>query len=147
MRKKLTFLLTTIILVATLVSPVNAADNSASSQIITVSPPEAQALATYTSIDYAYCTLSIDYNGCASVYNRIVCDSNVDKIVISSYLQRYDGGWKTVKNWRQTTYASSASMSKYMFVSQGYSYRVKTYFYAYDGSSVETTSCSDSDYY
>lgn len=94
----------------------------------------------YTYITSVHTALSINSNGRAETFSAIDGYSNVDKVVISSYLQKYDSGWTTVKHWRETTYSDYGSMENAWYVPQGYSYRVLTYFYAYDGTEVESTS-------
>lgn len=147
MKRKLAFLITLILVFATFVSPAHAADNSSSSPVITAAPPEAQAAVRYTYINYAYSTISISGSGIASVYNRISCSTSVDKVVMSCYIQKYDNGWKTVAHWRDTVYSYSGSSSHATYVYSGYTYRVRTYFYAYVGSVYESTSCTYSTYY
>ena len=145
MRKKIILLVTIIIVISSLISPVNAADNSSSPPAI--SSPDSFAIASFSYINYASCAISITSYGVATASSVMICDSTVDKIIISCYIQRYDDGWKTLHSWRETTYSNTASMSRSCYVYHGYTYRVRTYFYAYNGDIVESTYRTDSQYY
>lgn len=96
-------------------------------------------------VKYAYIQnvtvgLNISSNGIASMLSSIDAQSTVDSVTISSYLQKYDNGWKTVQHWTEKTNSNSAYLSKNYAVASGHYYRVQTYFYAYDGSQCESTS-------
>ncbi|MBN2879373.1 MAG: hypothetical protein JXN65_07050 [Clostridia bacterium] len=98
-------------------------------------------------ITSAYSTINI-VGGSAYAYNSISCSGSINKIVISCYIQQYNGGWQTVSHWTDTRYSNSATTSHSCNVSSGYTYRVYTYFYAYIGSTlVESTTSTDSGYY
>ena len=62
-----------------------------------------------------------------------------DKVRISSYLQQNIGGrWTTIKRFTETFNSHNGTMFKIHIVEQGYSYRTKTFFYAYNGNNVES---------
>lgn len=48
-------------------------------------------------------------------------------------LQKYDGGWTTIKTWSSTG-GTSATLSRTHSVSSGYRYRLKTTHKAYNGA-------------
>ena len=95
--------------------------------------------------------MDINSSGRASMNSTIIAYSGtVDQVRMSNYLQRYlNGAWTTVNSWNQTTGGTSASWSKTYYVSSGYSYRLRTYFYMYDGSTIieSTSATSNSVYY
>lgn len=97
----------------------------------------------WTYIHLVECGLNIDSGGQAAMVSYMNCyQGTVDKIVMNNYLQRYvNGSWTTVASWSKTTYGTSAEWLKSYYVTSGYLYRLRTYFYAYYGSSIiETTS-------
>lgn len=96
----------------------------------------------YTYISYTSCNFAIASDGKASMSASISGYSNVDSVRISGYLQRYNGGWQTVKSWNELTSGSYGVMTKTWYVSQGYQYRWLVYYYAYSGSNTESTSDS-----
>ena len=56
----------------------------------------------YTYISYTTTSINIS-NGLATVSNSISCNSDVDKVTVSSYLQKYSNGtWTTLKHWTDT---------------------------------------------
>ena len=68
------------------------------------------------------------------------CLSSVDRIDMSMYLQKYDGGWVTIKYWTNRTNSDYATISGQWSVSSGYTYRNRCFYYAYiDGVCVEST--------
>jgi hypothetical protein len=94
----------------------------------------------YTYISYTGCNMAINSLGKASVAASISAYSGVDSVEISGYLQQYDGGWITVKHWTAEASGTYVSMAKSYYVTQGYQYRWICYYYAYDGSKMESTS-------
>jgi len=101
-------------------------------------PSEFSTRMTY--IGNVYTSLSISSKGKSNSYASMNAYSEVDKVRISMYLQQYDSGWKTVKNWAQDFTGTYGSLSKDWYVKRGHDYRVLTYFYAYDGSKSESYS-------
>lgn len=96
----------------------------------------------YTYIAYARCGLEITGNGLAECEASMLCYSAVNKIRISAYLQRYNGGWQTVKSWVKYAYSDYCAWGAGYYVTSGYTYRLYCYYYAYiDDSIVESTSC------
>lgn len=58
----------------------------------------------------------------------IACDADandVDKITAKCELQQFDGSWKTIKKWSETSNGSEIMYSKSYPVYKNYSYRVK----------------------
>ena len=91
-----------------------------------------------TYIMNLYTSLSISSNGRSNSYAKMNAYPGVDSVRISMYLQRYDNGWKTVKHWVKNFSGTTGTLSKNWYVMSGYEYRVRTYFYAYDGSNSES---------
>ena len=102
-------------------------------------------LMTYIST-YDY-NLSINSSGLASLGASVSAYPGTDKVKISMYLQRYDGGWSTVQNWSKEAAGTYVSLVKSYYVTSGYNYRMLVYFYAYEGSEVESLSRTDTQYY
>ena len=97
----------------------------------------------WTYIHVVTTGLEISSSGKASMVSNIHCyDDSITKVVMNNYLQRYiNGRWTTLKSWSKTTYDNDALWTKSYYVYKGYSYRLRTYFYAYNGSTiVESTS-------
>ncbi len=93
----------------------------------------------YTYITVASTTLSINSSGTATTSSYVTASSSIDKVILSSFLQKQSSsGWTTIKSWSKTCNSTSGGMSNTINVSEG-SYRVITYFYAYDGSNCEST--------
>ena len=102
-------------------------------------------LMTYIS-SYDY-NLSINSSGLASCGASVTAYPGTDSVKISMYLQRYDGGWSTVQHWTKEADGTYVSLVKSYYVTSGYNYRMLVYFYAYEGSAVESLSRTDSQYY
>ena len=86
---------------------------------------------------------TFDISGNGKTTNAVYLYSrNVDKVVVEAYLQQYKGGkWITVKNWSNSKEGTTCSLSQDWYVASGYSYRLVTYGYVYQGSKlVESTS-------
>ncbi len=142
MKKKLAVLIVFIVL-SSLLIPYASADDMTDYSLSSDSED---------SIDYVYIlsastSLSIGGGGYASISNNITCVAAVDKIVMSTYLQQYNGSWVTVNHWTDTVYSNTASSGHGAYVASGYNYRALVYFYAYDGSSYESTTRTDTEYY
>ena len=140
-KKSLCLLLTVVLLcafpVAGLASEIEDPGDSADGDI--------GILMTYIST-YDY-NLSINSSGLASLGASVSAYPGTDKVKISMYLQRYDGGWSTVQNWSKEAAGTYVSLVKSYYVSSGYNYRMLVYFYAYEGSEVESLSRTDTQYY
>lgn len=92
-------------------------------------------------INNYYCDLSISSSGTANCMSNISAYSGVDKVRIVMYLQKYTNGvWGTVMSWSSDYTGNYGSMTKTYSVPKGYDYRVRTYFYAYDGSTSDIVS-------
>ena len=99
----------------------------------------------YTYISYTNVSLSINAIGKATCSATLSAYNTVDRVRISAYLQYYDGGWYTDQHWTVEDDDSYVVMSKERYVTSGYQYRLLVYYYAYSGSTSEST--SDIDYY
>ena len=91
-----------------------------------------------TLISSTLTNLVIDTTGKASCATRIDAYDGVDSVTISAYLQRYDNGWKAVKQWSESSTGTYFVMQKTKYVTQGYLYRLRAYYYAYDGDDYES---------
>lgn len=96
------------------------------------------------SIDFMYIMststeLDITSSGKACCTARISCYPGTDSNRISAYLQRYENGtWTTVQSWVKNTTGSEGYMYNEKYISSGYQYRLKVYFYAYEGTDSES---------
>lgn len=107
-----------------------------------------QIVPLFSNIDIFRSTFEISNDGKTS--NAVFLDArNVDKVVVEAYLQQYKGGkWITVKNWSNSKEGTTCSLSQDWYVARGYSYRLVTYGYVYQGlrlveSTSDTSSVSD----
>jgi hypothetical protein len=131
-----------LVLLFTLTTTAFAADEPSEA-----APPNVYGM-DFTYIVFATGSLDITSSGVASCEASMLCSSSIDQIRISSYLQKYDGGWVTVKHWTQDTYSNSATFERSQSVVSGYAYRHSCYYYAYiNGSLVESTSMTTYDSY
>lgn len=95
-------------------------------------------------ISDANCHLSIS-SGTASMSSTLTCVSSMDRLRMVEYLQKYDGGWVTIKSYSQNFYSTDHGnwLDTYT-VTSGYQYRLYCSYYVYIGSSVvESTTRSD----
>jgi len=98
----------------------------------------------YTYISSTITNLEITSVGKACCAATITCYSGTDSNRISAYLQRYvSGSWTTVQHWAQTTTGSRGVLYKEYYVTSGYQYRLRVYYYAYEGSNTESTTGTD----
>lgn len=91
-----------------------------------------------TYISYISTKLTISNYGLAYCWGQVTAYPGTDSVRISMYLQKYDNGWKTVKHWAQNYNDWMGLLTKEWFVVSGYYYRVKCYYYAYEGSDSES---------
>ena len=113
----------------------------------TKTEPDGLYGAKYTYISNATTSLSIK-RGLATITNSISCYSVVDRIEVSTYLQKnVDGVWTTLQHWTDTEYDDDYVGSHSYYVVSGYNYRALTYFYAYDGEQSESTYLIDYEAY
>lgn len=127
MLKKIVLFLLVVVLFFTLtITAYASGPNETGYKIVSVSPKM-----TYIK-DYNY-NLSISSNGLANATALVRSYPGVDRVRISMYLQRYDGGWSTIKHWSENYTGTRGSMSKNHYVTSG-RYRTVVYFYAYDGT-------------
>lgn len=96
------------------------------------------------SIDFTYIiststSLDITASGKACCSASISCYPGTDSNRISAYLQRNENGnWVTVQNWAKDTSGNYGSLYKEYYVASGYQYRLKVYYYAYEGTDSES---------
>lgn len=101
--------------------------------------PETNPGVRYTLIYYARIGFEINGSGLALMNATLQGMSGVDRVRISAYLQKYDGGWKTVQHYSDEEYSDFLVWGNTRYVVSGYTYRLRVYYYAYDGSQVEST--------
>ena len=110
--------------------------------------PGAQIRWTY--IHTVYNWMGINDSGKATMVSDMdTYSGSVTQVRMTNYLQRYqNGSWTTVNSWSQTTPGTYAYWSNTYYVYQGYNYRLLTYFYAYNGSTLlESTSLTSGSVY
>ncbi|MDD4753080.1 MAG: hypothetical protein PHT78_07505 [Desulfitobacteriaceae bacterium] len=103
----------------------------------------------FTNINVFYNDFQITDRGKALLTSSVDA-RNVDKITISTYLQKYqNGSWTTVKHWTTTQSGSLAVLGESWYVASGYQYRMVSYGYVYnDGQLLESaTYISDTEFY
>ncbi len=95
----------------------------------------------WTYISTVLTWMDIDAYGEASMAASMDAYAGVTSIKITSYLQRYSGsGWTPIKSWTQTFSGTYGTWTQTYYVSSGYLYRLRSYFYAYVGTTmVEST--------
>ncbi len=102
-------------------------------------------LMTYIrSYDY---NLVINGSGLATCGASLTAYAGTDSVKLSMYLQKYNNGWSTLQHWTKEANGTYVSSSKSYYVTSGYNYRLLVYFYAYEGSAVESLSRTDTQYY
>lgn len=98
----------------------------------------------FTYISSTVTDLSITVVGKACCYAEINCYPGTDSVRISAYLERYSGGtWTTLQHWAENTTGNYGYMYKEYYVTSGYQYRWRVYYYAYEGDDSESTSAID----
>ena len=93
-----------------------------------------------TYISSTFTNLVIDSTGYAECVARIDTYDGVDRVTVSAYLEKYDNGWSTLKHWSESYDGTYYAMIKSRYVEEGYLYRIRAYFYAYDGNNSESVS-------
>jgi hypothetical protein len=118
-----------------------AADEKQSSPDFVVTP-------MFVNISYVACSLSVS-GGIASMGSMFSLYQDMDRVRMAEYLQKYDGGWTTIKSYSQNFYDTDwGSWGASYAVASGYNYRLYCYYYIYSGGVlVESTSCVDYYYY
>lgn len=131
--KKVISIVLTLLLVVSMICPVQAADTQ-------------QVTPRYTYIQSIYACISID-----TTWGIATCEGEIDAkagypVEVVVYLQVYKNGeWETIKSWSaEDTYA--VYLSKSYAVMSGYTYRayVEGYVYNSSGVLIETASISHS---
>lgn len=135
MLKKVILSTLAIMVALSLLMPVTALAASTSNQSETIVKP------CWTYISNVNNSLGINSSGQASMLSSINAYSGTSVSMIN-YLQRYqNGSWTNVQGWSSSTQGTYGSWSNSYYVSSGYSYRLLTYFYVYNGSTLlESTS-------
>ncbi|MEX1377675.1 MAG: hypothetical protein AB1Z23_09445 [Eubacteriales bacterium] len=137
MYKKIIFLFV-IAIVITSFSSMSFADNTINEDLLSIDGLE------YTYISTTVTNLEITAGGLAECYASISCYSGTDSVRISAYLERYSGGtWTTLQHWSENTTGNYGYMYKEYYVTSGYQYRWRVYYYAYEGDDSESTSAID----
>ncbi|MEZ4357495.1 MAG: hypothetical protein R2876_02535 [Eubacteriales bacterium] len=99
---------------------------------------------TFTTFNW----MDINGSGQAAMVSNMTAYNGIDQVKMNNYLQKYDNGaWKTVKNWSATYPGTYGYWSKTYYVVSGYNYRLKTYFYAYEGDDYEVTTLTSGTVY
>ncbi|NLM52632.1 MAG: hypothetical protein GX197_07430 [Firmicutes bacterium] len=84
---------------------------------------------------------SIDSGGIATMIAYVHGKRDVQKIILSNFLQRYENNeWVTIKSWSSEHNGDWAGWEKRYAVVSGYTYRLVTYCNAYDGTNWEMAS-------
>lgn len=108
---------------------------------------ETSAAPRWNYIITIYSDLKIDSRGSATV--TINCGANydtIDKVSVTTELQKLDGEWSTVKKWTVTENYSYVNFTKSSTVTKNYSYRLKITAKAYSGSTLKETVTEYYDY-
>ena len=143
MFKKFLMLSLTILVALSLFVPTSALAASSSPNTGTITP-------YWTYIHTVYDWMGIDSSGKASMVSDMdTYSGSVTQVKMVNYLQRYQNStWSTVNSWSQTTSGTYGYWSNTYYVYSGYNYRLLTYFYAYNGSTlVESTSLTSGTVY
>ena len=84
--------------------------------------------------------LYISSNGLATATGSVTrYQDKTTKINIYLYLQRYDGSnWVNIDNWSKSDNNYRLTITDSSYVSKGYTYRVKAYYYVYSGTDYES---------
>lgn len=133
LKPHLAFILTFIILLS-MAEPVEASE--------TLQP-------RYTYIQSFTFSLKIDDSTGLATCTGMIDIRTTDPVKIVLYLQKYeDGTWSTIKRW-ESNGSMCAALSKQIYVSKGYTYRLCAYGYVYDaeGTQLEADSGITSRYY
>jgi len=131
MKKKLFSLLLALLMIFSMVTTAYASDDA----------EKAPDVATESYTHFLVTTNSFEIiGGIAYCVASASCVPAVDRIDLSMYLQKYDGGWVTVKSWSNRTNDDDASIYGHYAIVSGYTYRLRSFYYAYiDGVCVDNT--------
>lgn len=102
----------------------------------------------FTNIRSFSNSLEISKNG-ISYTETFISARNVDRVSVELLLQQYKNGkWTTIKEWSDSKAGDNHGLSKQWSVASGYSYRLVSYGYVYQGNKlVESTSSTSSTVY
>ena len=135
MLKKTVVMILSLVLILTFSGTAFAADPSEAQ-----TEPSGEMGIMLTYISSTLTNLNIDTSGTADCVARIDAYDGVDKVTVSAYLEKYDNGWSTLKHWSESYDGTYYAMIKSRYVEEGYLYRIRAYFYAYDGNNSESVS-------
>jgi hypothetical protein len=84
--------------------------------------------------------LYISSSGLATATGNVVgYQDKTTKVNMYLYLQRYDGSnWVNIENWSKSDENYRLTLTGTSYVSKGYTYRVKAYYYVYSGTDYES---------
>lgn len=84
--------------------------------------------------------LYISPNGLATATGSVTgYQGKTTKINMYLYLQRYDGiNWVDTDNWSKSDENYRLTLTSTSYVSKGYTYRIKAYYYVYSGTDYES---------
>jgi hypothetical protein len=144
MLKKVTLFTLAFLVALSLLIPVNAlAETQKINGTDSVMSPQ------WTYINYVTNSLTINSSGKASMMSTINTYS-ATQVCMFNYLQRYQNGtWSAIQSWYSTTQGKFGVWTDSYYVYSGYNYRLLTYYYVYNGSSIveSTTLTSPTSYY
>jgi len=135
MSKKTVFMILSLVLILSFSGTAFAADPSEAQ-----TEPSGEMGIMLTYISSTLTNLNIDTSGTADCVARIDAYDGVDKVTVSAYLEKYDNGWSTVKHWTESHSGTYYALIKSCSVTEGYLYRLRAYYYAYDGANSESVS-------
>jgi hypothetical protein len=105
--------------------PVHAVENTSSAAREDAGQAKFSYIAVFDS------NLKIEKDGKAVVKSSLTA-RNVDKIMLSTFLQKYENGsWTNLKHWTLTKEGVAALLVEEYSVESGYAYRVVSYGYVY----------------
>lgn len=144
MLKKSLVILLTLLITLSFCSVAHAAQNTA---INNDEKGEDQVLWTYIWVVTNW--MDINAYGQASMASTIRAYDGVERVMMNNSLQKLaeDGTWTTVKRWSNTYYDNEGSWMQTWYVMSGYNYRLRTYFYAFDGLESESTTLNSGTVY
>lgn len=142
MRKKLVLLISVLILSTSFSSLVYAHTYNSDGMNDLNTQEDLVISPLWTYILDVWQTFDISSSGKAEIVATMdTKNSETDSLKIVSNLQQLkNGSWTTIKSWTSTTKSTSLIIQGTWYVSKGYSYRLVTNYYAYNGSVVESTS-------
>ena len=96
------------------------------------------ACTDYKFIRFADCSLCMSDDGYANILASLKTIKGSDNVNISLYLQRYDGGWTTIKKWETECTSLFCYIFEKIEVNTQFDYRIEVYYSARKGAYTET---------